>query len=813
MLAFILEIANLIQVRFTINIIVNVCFRTRESYERHIQTCTFEIDSSSTSEEDADDTNSNQCSVTQALSVTENISSTSKTDVAAIEMSSSMQSSDEPPAKKRKVVTDEASSSMTYGNYLSQRSTDTKSPPSPHKMLGVKKSSTQRRYSNINIVKGARGYQYKRRANVIPGCDTERGSQQGRDVRAPQQLTVPQQAGAQPIQISIPAFACPGSSAGAVLNIPADSNITSVSRCLLGNSSKYVSSNMQLPTSLSSSPSYAIQYVGNFSDSQQQSSAVLSNYQHNPVVFQQPTVLQPQIVQQFVQPNLVQQPLIQSGIMHQPLVQSQVMPGQVVVPQMVNTNLTYALGSPKTLVINQPIIPSVQMVQPTVSVSTDVLNSSIQTYQLNSTVAQSSGSDILPNQFHLSQPTVQLACTDNSLINSLVVSSASHEKNKQAQLVSIAGHSGYSASKVIDRSLYSQSALVMARPKGPFSSQVTTVRNVATVAPAIITTSHAISGDRSNDSHNKQSNELGRSSLEGMEVDSFDKTFNAFDRPRPSYSYRDAMTKPQVPKKKILQDLLLKQQTQVSVGSKAEKENEPQSKHETIKKEKKTIVSNEDPLLTQSYKLVLKRDNAESCGFNVLPLEGDDGQLIDQEVKELRIKAKVSLGPKRRRPNPVPLHPTMSLPPPKDYDVMEGTKDTAQDGLVNEQLANIVPPAQTPNNLIDDPNLFDKMKSSKVSSAEPYIVFELTSEDGFKVESRHMSEVWQTVFDAVAAARANLKMQHQQSAGAAVGGGRSMSGLHMLGLTHNAVQYLLEQLPGSNDCQKYSFQVSFFFFF
>ncbi|ROT63449.1 Histone-lysine N-methyltransferase trithorax [Penaeus vannamei] len=172
---------------------------------------------------------------------------------------------------------------------------------------------------------------------------------------------------------------------------------------------------------------------------------------------------------------------------------------------------------------------------------------------------------------------------------------------------------------------------------------------------------------------------------------------------------------------------------------------------------------------------------------------GPTTPLPSPEVKELRIKAKVSVGPKRKK--------AKSRDPEKDLIIVN--KDTSSDLYVNEQLPNFsVNPMHNP---ADDPAMFDKPKAC---SAEPYIVFELTSEDGFRVESRHIAEVWQKVFDAVAAARASMRMDPkvphniQQPSSP----GDSISGLHMLGLTHNAVQYLLEQLPGAKDCHKYSFQ-------
>lgn len=313
------------------------------------------------------------------------------------------------------------------------------------------------------------------------------------------------------------------------------------------------------------------------------------------------------------------------------------------------------------------------------------------------------------------------------------------------------------------------------------------VRTVATVAPAIITTSVV---------------SISTCSM-ATKLTSVETTPKiATVRPRPTYSYRDAMREKQLERQKQRQDLLqintvptteghpefLKEQ---EVPRPVASDSETDSEMEGACAEAE---GKEERMETQSYKLVLRKDSKLSSGFNVLPVSGPATPLPTPEVKELRIKAKVSVGPKRKK--------TKNRDPEKDLIIVN--KDTTNDLYVNEQLPNLslLPPAHTPS---DDPALFDKPKTCPT---EPYIIFELTSDDGFKVESRHVSEVWQKVFDAVAAARASMRVDSKMPSNLhQPGPGSAMSGLHMLGLTHNAVQYLLEQLPGAKDCHKYSFQV------
>ncbi|PSN30585.1 hypothetical protein C0J52_24901, partial [Blattella germanica] len=79
----------------------------------------------------------------------------------------------------------------------------------------------------------------------------------------------------------------------------------------------------------------------------------------------------------------------------------------------------------------------------------------------------------------------------------------------------------------------------------------------------------------------------------------------------------------------------------------------------------------------------------------------------------------------------------------------------------------------------------------------PTITYEVHSQDGFSCTSSSITEVWQKVFEAVQEARVLHKMPRlpENPFGA--------SGLQMLGFRHNALRYLVEQLPGVGRCIKY----------
>ncbi|XP_049955301.1 histone-lysine N-methyltransferase trithorax [Schistocerca serialis cubense] len=80
-----------------------------------------------------------------------------------------------------------------------------------------------------------------------------------------------------------------------------------------------------------------------------------------------------------------------------------------------------------------------------------------------------------------------------------------------------------------------------------------------------------------------------------------------------------------------------------------------------------------------------------------------------------------------------------------------------------------------------------------------YIMYEICSQDGFCCTSKSFSEAWQKVFDAVQNARIVNKMPPLPQNPFSL----TQKSLQILGLKHNAVRYLVEQLPGVGRCVKY----------
>ncbi|GAB0200444.1 histone-lysine N-methyltransferase 2A [Grus japonensis] len=82
--------------------------------------------------------------------------------------------------------------------------------------------------------------------------------------------------------------------------------------------------------------------------------------------------------------------------------------------------------------------------------------------------------------------------------------------------------------------------------------------------------------------------------------------------------------------------------------------------------------------------------------------------------------------------------------------------------------------------------------------ARPHLRFEISSEDGLSVTADTIEGAWRAVTEKVQEARANARLGHLNLAG--------MSGLRLLGVQHDAVVFLVEQLPGAGACGRYRFR-------
>uniref|UniRef100_A0A8C1I7A0 [histone H3]-lysine(4) N-methyltransferase n=1 Tax=Cyprinus carpio TaxID=7962 RepID=A0A8C1I7A0_CYPCA len=96
----------------------------------------------------------------------------------------------------------------------------------------------------------------------------------------------------------------------------------------------------------------------------------------------------------------------------------------------------------------------------------------------------------------------------------------------------------------------------------------------------------------------------------------------------------------------------------------------------------------------------------------------------------------------------------------------------------------------------DSPSLGKQDKCA--SQYQPHLHFQITSEDGFSVEADSMDVAWKAVMDGVQEARVGCRLEQFPFS--------RVSGARVLGVLHDAVLFLLEQLQGASLCQKHSFR-------
>ncbi|XP_045069243.1 histone-lysine N-methyltransferase 2B-like [Coregonus clupeaformis] len=84
------------------------------------------------------------------------------------------------------------------------------------------------------------------------------------------------------------------------------------------------------------------------------------------------------------------------------------------------------------------------------------------------------------------------------------------------------------------------------------------------------------------------------------------------------------------------------------------------------------------------------------------------------------------------------------------------------------------------------------------SRDQPHLRFEIKSDDGFSVEADSIEVAWKAVIDCVQEARAGARLRQLSFSG--------MTGSRMLGLLHDTVVFLVEQLQGARRCHSHPFR-------
>uniref|UniRef100_A0A3Q2UCW5 [histone H3]-lysine(4) N-methyltransferase n=1 Tax=Fundulus heteroclitus TaxID=8078 RepID=A0A3Q2UCW5_FUNHE len=98
----------------------------------------------------------------------------------------------------------------------------------------------------------------------------------------------------------------------------------------------------------------------------------------------------------------------------------------------------------------------------------------------------------------------------------------------------------------------------------------------------------------------------------------------------------------------------------------------------------------------------------------------------------------------------------------------------------------------------DEATPSDDDEGCPANKDQPHLRFEITSDDGFSVEADSVEVAWKAVVDGVQEARAITRLRPLTF--------QKVTGARMLGLIHDAVVFLLEQLEGAHRCQRHTFR-------
>ncbi|XP_064651585.1 uncharacterized protein LOC135502566 [Lineus longissimus] len=129
------------------------------------------------------------------------------------------------------------------------------------------------------------------------------------------------------------------------------------------------------------------------------------------------------------------------------------------------------------------------------------------------------------------------------------------------------------------------------------------------------------------------------------------------------------------------------------------------------------------------------------------------------------------------------------------------TTDTRHTHLLHEKQMTSLPQIQNEEIAETSTNLPGNVSSEpqpQLAADGSRLMYEITSDDGFKVQAESMDEAWKMLTEKLQDARANARMKQLSFAG--------VNGADMFAVSHDNVVYLLEQLFGANNCRNYRFK-------
>ncbi|XP_015269182.1 PREDICTED: histone-lysine N-methyltransferase 2A [Gekko japonicus] len=155
----------------------------------------------------------------------------------------------------------------------------------------------------------------------------------------------------------------------------------------------------------------------------------------------------------------------------------------------------------------------------------------------------------------------------------------------------------------------------------------------------------------------------------------------------------------------------------------------------------------------------------------------------------------------RERPSPrAPGQTASSLPEPQPAQNAASELDNADAKAAEEEEEE----EEEEEGTFSSPLIFwlqqERRRKESLAERKPKkgLVFEISSDDGFQISSESIEDAWKSLTDKVQEARSNARLKQLSFTG--------VSGLRMLGLLHDAVVFLVEQLSGAKHCHNYKFR-------
>ncbi|XP_054854433.1 histone-lysine N-methyltransferase 2A isoform X1 [Eublepharis macularius] len=153
----------------------------------------------------------------------------------------------------------------------------------------------------------------------------------------------------------------------------------------------------------------------------------------------------------------------------------------------------------------------------------------------------------------------------------------------------------------------------------------------------------------------------------------------------------------------------------------------------------------------------------------------------------------------RERPSPKAAGQTASLPESQLAQNVACRPESTDSKAAEEEEEE-----EEEEGLFSSPLIFwlqqERKRKESLSERKPKkgLVFEISSDDGFQICSESIEDAWKSLTDKVQEARSNARLKQLSFSG--------VSGLRMLGVLHDAVVFLIEQLSGAKHCRNYKFR-------